>query len=80
VLRRIDLEHSRADGYGFQVELVYRVVRLGGRIVEVPITFVDRVEGTSKMSGRIVIEALGLVTLWGVRDVLTGRRRVRPRH
>jgi glycosyltransferase involved in cell wall biosynthesis len=76
VLQRIDLEHSRADGYGFQVELVYRVVRLGGRIVEVPITFVDRVEGTSKMSGRIVLEALGLVTLWGARDVLTGRRRV----
>ncbi|MEN3271303.1 MAG: dolichol-phosphate mannosyltransferase, partial [Actinomycetota bacterium] len=50
VLRRIDLDHSRADGYGFQVELVYRVVQLGGRIVEVPITFVDRVEGTSTMS------------------------------
>ena len=79
ILRRIDLDHSRADGYGFQVELVYRVVRLGGRIVEVPITFVDRVEGTSKMSGRIVLEALGLVTLWGARDVLTGRRRVRRR-
>jgi len=78
VLRRIDLQHSRADGYGFQVELVYRVVRLGGRIVEVPITFVDRVEGSSKMSLRIVVEALGLVTLWGARDLLTGRRRRRP--
>jgi dolichol-phosphate mannosyltransferase len=80
MLQRIDLDHSRADGYGFQVELVYRVVRLGGRIVEVPITFVDRVEGNSKMSGRIVFEALGLVTLWGARDILTGRRRVRRRH
>ena len=78
VLRRIDLQHSRADGYGFQVELVYRVVRLGGRIVEVPITFTDRVEGSSKMSLRIVVEALGLVTLWGARDLLTGRRRRRP--
>ena len=77
ILQRIDLDHSRADGYGFQVELVYRVVQHGGRIVEVPITFVDRVEGTSKMSGRIVVEALGLVTLWGARDVLTGRRRRR---
>ena len=77
-LRRIDLEHSRADGYGFQVELVYRIVRMGGRIVEVPITFTDRVEGSSKMSLRIVVEALGLVTLWGVRDMLTGRRRRRP--
>ena len=74
VLRRIDLGRSRADGYGFQVELVYRVVQLGGRIVEVPIRFVDRVEGSSKMSGRIVAEALALVTLWGVRDVVTGSR------
>ena len=78
VLRRIDLEHVRADGYGFQVEMVYRIVHLGGRIVEVPITFTDRVEGSSKMSGRIVVEALGLVTLWGVRDLVTGRRRRRP--
>ena len=77
VLRRIDLEHSRAEGYGFQVEMVYRVVRLGGRIVEVPIAFTDRLEGRSKMSGRIVVEALALVTLWGLRDLLTGRRRQR---
>jgi dolichol-phosphate mannosyltransferase len=76
-LRQIDLDHSRADGYGFQVEMVYRIVHQGGRIVEVPITFTDRVEGSSKMSGRIVVEALGLVTLWGVRDLVTGRRRRR---
>ena len=74
VVRRIDLDRSRADGYGFQVEMVYRVVRLGGRIVEVPITFTDRVEGRSKMSGRIVVEALALVTLWALRDLVTGRR------
>lgn len=77
MVERIDLAHSRADGYGFQVEMVYRIVRLGGRIVEVPITFTDRVEGSSKMSGRIVVEALALVTVWGVRDLLTGRRRHR---
>ncbi len=53
-------------------------MHLGGRISEVPITFTDRVEGSSKMSGRIVVEALGLVTLWGVRDLVTGRRRRRP--
>jgi dolichol-phosphate mannosyltransferase len=74
MVARVDLGHSRADGYGFQVEMVYRIVRLGGRIVEVPITFTDRVEGRSKMSGRIVVEALGLVTLWGVRDLLRGTR------
>jgi dolichol-phosphate mannosyltransferase len=78
IVERIDLDHSRADGYGFQVEMVYRIVRLGGRIVEVPITFTDRVEGSSKMSGRIVAEALALVTLWGVRDVVTGGRFRRP--
>ncbi|MEA3019410.1 MAG: dolichol-phosphate mannosyltransferase [Actinomycetota bacterium] len=79
IVQRVDLRHSRADGYGFQVEMVYRIVRLGGRIVEVPITFTDRVEGSSKMSGRIVVEALSLVTAWGARDLLTGDR-LRRRH
>jgi dolichol-phosphate mannosyltransferase len=75
ILRRIDLPAIRADGYGFQVEMVYRVERLGGTVVEVPITFTDRVEGVSKMSGRIVLEALLLVTGWGIRDRLPGGRR-----
>ncbi len=75
LLRALDLESVRADGYAFQVELVYRAHRAGARIVERPITFVDRQAGTSKMSGRIVVEALGLVTLWGIRDRLTGRDR-----
>ena len=75
ILARIDLDEVRADGYGFQIEMAYRVARLGGRIVEVPITFVDRTEGTSKMSGRIVVEALALVTVWGVRDRLRALRR-----
>lgn len=67
-LGKIDLSGVRADGYGFQVEMAYSVDRDGGRIVEVPITFNDRVRGTSKMSGRIVVEALILVTWWGLRD------------
>jgi dolichol-phosphate mannosyltransferase len=75
LLRRIDLDHVRADGYGFQIELTYRVVKGGGRVVEIPIIFNDREHGTSKMSGRIVAEAFALVTLWGIRDVLTLRRR-----
>jgi hypothetical protein len=74
-LRGIDLDHVRADGYGFQIELTYRVVRQGGRVVEIPIIFNDREHGTSKMSGRIVGEAFALVTLWGLRDVVTLRRR-----
>jgi dolichol-phosphate mannosyltransferase len=65
-LRRIDLDEVRSEGYGFQIEMAYRVLRVGGRVVEVPIRFVDRVEGTSKMSLHIVVEALLLVTAWGV--------------
>ena len=64
----------RADGYGFQIEMAYRVARHGGRIVEVPIDFVDRERGTSKMSSRIIVEALLLVSWWGVRDLPSRRR------
>ena len=74
MVRRIDLDAIRADGYGFQIEMAYTIHRLGGRIVEVPIVFRDRVLGTSKMSGRIVVEAIGLVTWWGMRDRLRKRR------
>jgi dolichol-phosphate mannosyltransferase len=78
VLRRIDLESVRADGYGFQIEMAYRVASTGGGIVEVPIEFVDRERGTSKMSFRIIAEALLLVTWWGVRDRVLHRRPLRP--
>jgi dolichol-phosphate mannosyltransferase len=67
-LRAADLDHVRANGYGFQVEMTYRVARAGGRIAEVPIEFRDRVAGSSKMSSRIVVEAFFLVTRWGLRD------------
>jgi dolichol-phosphate mannosyltransferase len=68
LLTVIDFDRVRADGYGFQVEMTYLATRHGGRIVEVPIVFRDRTLGRSKMSGRIVVEALVLVTWWGVRD------------
>ena len=74
VLRRVDLESVRADGYGFQIEMAYRVAQLGGRITETPIEFRDRERGNSKMSTRIVGEALALVSWWGVRDRVTRRR------
>jgi dolichol-phosphate mannosyltransferase len=67
-LHGIDLDAVKADGYGFQIEMAYSVDRQGGRIVEVPITFGERTRGTSKMSSRIVVEALLLVTWWGFRD------------
>lgn len=71
-LESIDLEAVRADGYGFQIEMAYRISRAGGRVAEVPITFVDRTEGVSKMSSRIIVEALTLVTMWGLRDRIIG--------
>jgi len=58
----IDLAGVRTDGYGFQIEMADRVVAGGGRVVEIPISFTDRVLGDSKMSQRIVVEALGMVT------------------
>jgi dolichol-phosphate mannosyltransferase len=75
-LADIDLGSVRADGYGFQIEMAHRVARNGGRIDEVPIAFTDRIRGTSKMSGRIVVEALVLVTWWGVRRRVPA---IRPR-
>ncbi len=57
-LRAIPLEEVRFVGYAFQIEMKYRVVRAGLRIVEVPITFIDRTKGTSKMSANIFKEAI----------------------
>ena len=65
-----------ADGYGFQVEMTYRIVRIGGKVVEFPITFRDRTHGESKMSGNIVSEAFVLVLKLWAQD-LRGRRRRR---
>ncbi len=64
-LRALDLETVSSQGYCFQVDMTWRILRSGGRIVEVPITFVEREAGTSKMSGNIVGEALVNVTRWG---------------
>jgi dolichol-phosphate mannosyltransferase len=74
-LRGLDLDTVRANGYGFQIEMAYRVVRRGGKVVELPIEFRDRAFGTSKMSGNIILEALVLVTVWGIRDRILHRSR-----
>lgn len=71
-LMRIVVASTQANGYGFQIEMVDRVARAGGIVVEVPITFAERQEGQSKMSTRIVVEALALVTWWRLR----GRRTI----
>ena len=81
-LRGIDLDSVESQGYCFQVDLAWRAVQRGFTVTEVPITFVEREVGTSKMSRAIVAEALWRVTQWGVaeragqvKDALTGRRR-----
>ena len=75
LLDRLNLDAVRAEGYGFQIEMTYESRKAGASILEVPIRFVDRVEGESKMSAFIVVEALGLVTLWGVERLFGSFRR-----
>ena len=58
VLERIDLDAIHSRGYAFQIETTYRTLRAGFRVVEVPITFIDREQGGSKMSKAIVLEAV----------------------
>ena len=71
-LEAIDLQDVHSNGYSFQIELTYRGVRRGMRVKEVPIVFVDRTAGRSKMSRKIFAEAIGMV--WKLRfDGLRGR-------
>jgi dolichol-phosphate mannosyltransferase len=66
-LKRMDLATINARGYSFQIEMAYRTIQLGGRTAEVPIVFVEREIGESKMSGDIVSEALLLMTKFGLK-------------
>ncbi len=68
VLRLIDYSATRSKGYGFQIETAYRVAKTGSKIVEVPITFTDRVRGHSKMSLAVMVEEMIMVSWWGIRD------------
>lgn len=65
VLGDIDIGSIRSNGYSFQIEMTYRALLRGHAVIEVPIVFADRTDGTSKMSRRIVIEAVGMV--WKLR-------------
>jgi dolichol-phosphate mannosyltransferase len=78
VLDTIDLPSVRAEGYVFQVEVTYRAVLAGFRVREVPIVFVDREQGASKMSARIALEAMWLVPRlrWTVPKALARARRL----
>lgn len=68
ILAKQDLDGVRSQGYAFQIEMTRRIHRSNGVIVEVPITFIERAHGKSKMSKRIVAEALASVTRWGIKD------------
>ena len=70
ILRRLDFQSIKSDGYSFQIEMTRSVHKLGGKIIEVPITFRERENGVSKMSKNIVREAMFLVTIWGLKRFL----------
>jgi dolichol-phosphate mannosyltransferase len=72
-LRQIGLDEVNSQGYCFQIDLARRTLQAGLRITEVPIEFIERTKGSSKMSNSIVAEALWRVTLWGLSDRLHGR-------
>ena len=75
-LERVDLTGVRSHGYVFQTDMALRTVRAGLRVVEVPIEFVERVRGASKMTTRIAVESLLRITRWGLAERfarLTGR-------
>ncbi|HEX4904843.1 MAG TPA: polyprenol monophosphomannose synthase [Acidimicrobiales bacterium] len=66
---------TRSRGYGFMIETAYRMHQGGASMAEVPVTFVDRVRGESKLSLGVAVEELALATGWGLRDLLLRRRR-----
>jgi dolichol-phosphate mannosyltransferase len=67
-LEKLDFDSIESKGYGFQVDLAWRVAKMGLSVVEVPVTFVERELGSSKMSGNIVVEAMVNVTRWGLKE------------
>ena len=70
ILKKLNLDAIKSEGYSFQIEMTRAVHKLGGKIIEVPITFRERENGVSKMSKSIVREAMLLVTIWGLRRLL----------
>jgi dolichol-phosphate mannosyltransferase len=67
-LEKLQLDEVRSTGYVFQTDLVARTLRAGLTVHEVPIEFVERARGESKMSGQVAVESLKRITLWGVRE------------
>jgi dolichol-phosphate mannosyltransferase len=76
VLEAVDFENLITGGYGFQIEMTYRAVKLGFKVVETPIIFPDRTAGKSKMSRRIFLEAL--LNMWRLRFSAVTPKRLPP--
>jgi dolichol-phosphate mannosyltransferase len=74
-LEALDLESVESTGYVFQTDMVVRCLRAGLRVREVPIEFVERVRGDSKMSGQVAVESLRRITRWGARERVERLRR-----
>ncbi|WP_431219713.1 polyprenol monophosphomannose synthase [Leifsonia xyli] len=77
-LRALHFDRTESQGYCFQIDMTRRAYDAGLRIVEVPITFVERERGASKMGGGIVVEAMLRVTLWGLAGIPRRFRRRSP--
>ena len=67
-LEAIDIETVQSTGYVFQTDMAYRTLKAGLRIVEVPIEFIERERGDSKMSGSVATESLKRITRWGLSE------------
>lgn len=78
-LRKIDLHGIQSAGYCFQIDMTLRVLQGGMTVTEVPITFVERERGASKMSRTVIVEAFTRVARWGVSSWLQGRTAASPR-
>jgi dolichol-phosphate mannosyltransferase len=78
-LRKIDLATIESAGYCFQIDMTLRVLQAGLRLTEVPITFVERERGSSKMSNAVIREAFFRVAQWGIAARLHGRSAASPR-
>jgi dolichol-phosphate mannosyltransferase len=77
-LEKIDIDQVQSTGYVFQTDMAYRTLQAGLRIVEVPIEFIERVRGDSKMSPDVATESLKSITRWGLRErAIRVRRRLR---
>ena len=78
-LKEQNLDSVKSEGYAFQIEMTHRIHKSGGKISEIPISFTDREQGKSKMSRRIVAEALVSVAKWGWRDRKESRAQAKSR-